>query len=81
MVFYPGGGGGGLLHRRQVADDGPNSFEQGRRGVRPGGLDVSQSSTIAFYLGIGFVIFITLRGELPKYAAVIGIGKTTAGAN
>jgi len=36
-----------------------------------------QSSTIAFFLLAGFLIYITMRGELPKYAAVIGIGPTT----
>jgi hypothetical protein len=35
---------------------------------------VSQSSTIAFFLLAGFVVFITMRGELPKYAAVVGLG-------
>jgi hypothetical protein len=35
---------------------------------------VSQSSAIAFYFLAGFVIFVTMRGRLPKYAAVIGLG-------
>ena len=35
---------------------------------------MSQSSTIAFALLVGFVAFITMKGELPKYAAVIGLG-------
>jgi hypothetical protein len=35
---------------------------------------VSQSSTIAFFLLAGFLVFITMKGELPAYAAVIGIG-------
>lgn len=40
-----------------------------------------QSSTIAFFLGAGFLIYITMRGELPKYAAVLGIGPgATVGA-
>jgi hypothetical protein len=29
-----------------------------------------QSSVIAFYLVIGFVVFITARGELPSYLSV-----------
>jgi len=36
---------------------------------------VSQSSTIAFYLLIGFLAYITMKGELPAYADVIGLGK------
>lgn len=32
-----------------------------------------QTSTIAFALLVGFVVFVTVRGELPKYFAVIGI--------
>jgi hypothetical protein len=36
---------------------------------------LSQSSTIAFFLLAGFLIFVTMRGELPSYAAVVGIGK------
>jgi hypothetical protein len=35
---------------------------------------MSQSSTIAFFLLAGFLVFITMRSELPKYAAVVGIG-------
>lgn len=35
---------------------------------------MSQSSTIAFYLLAGFLIFITMKGELAKYAATVGLG-------
>jgi hypothetical protein len=34
---------------------------------------MSQSSIIAGALLIGFIVFITIKGELPKYRAVIGI--------
>lgn len=34
---------------------------------------MSQESWIAAFLMIGFVVFITMRGELPKYRAVIGV--------
>lgn len=34
---------------------------------------MQQSSSIAFALIIGFIVFVTLRGELTKYRAVIGI--------
>jgi hypothetical protein len=34
---------------------------------------MSQTSLIAAGLVIGFVVFVTLRGELPKYLAVLGI--------
>jgi hypothetical protein len=34
---------------------------------------MSQTSTIAAYLIVGFIVFIVIRGELPKYRAVIGI--------
>jgi hypothetical protein len=32
-----------------------------------------QTSTIVFALVIGFLVFVTVRGELPKYLAVIGL--------
>jgi hypothetical protein len=35
---------------------------------------MSQSSTIAFYLIAGFIMFITMKGELPAYAALLGFG-------
>jgi hypothetical protein len=35
---------------------------------------MSQSSVIAFFLLAGFLVFITMKGELPDYAAVIGLG-------
>lgn len=38
---------------------------------------MSQSSTIAFFLLAGFVIFVTMKGELPAYAAVVGFGPTS----
>jgi hypothetical protein len=38
---------------------------------------VSQSSTIAFFLLAGFIVFITMKGELPKYAAIVGLGTAT----
>lgn len=34
---------------------------------------MSQTSVIAAFLLIGFVVFITARGELQKYLAVLGI--------
>lgn len=46
---------------------------------------MSQSSTIAFFLLGGFIIYITIKGELPSYAGVLGIGPkattSTVGAN
>ena len=36
---------------------------------------MSQSTVIAGALIFAFVIFITMRGELPKYLAVLGLGK------
>lgn len=36
-----------------------------------------QTSTIAFALIIGFIVFITVRGELPTYLGVIGLGNKT----
>lgn len=35
---------------------------------------MSQSSTIAFFLLGGFIVYITIKGELPSYAGVLGIG-------
>lgn len=36
-------------------------------------LAVSQTSIIAGVLIAGFIVFITTRGELPKYLQVIGV--------
>ena len=36
---------------------------------------MSQSSTIVFFLLAGFVAYITMKGELPQYAAVVGLTK------
>lgn len=33
-----------------------------------------QTSTIAFALIVGFIVFVTVRGELPQYLCVVGIG-------
>jgi hypothetical protein len=35
---------------------------------------LSQSSTIAFFLIAGFVMYVTVKGELTDYAGVLGIG-------
>ncbi|MDE2104363.1 MAG: hypothetical protein KGL39_44405 [Patescibacteria group bacterium] len=37
-------------------------------------LSISQSSAIAFFLLAGFIIFITIRGELSQYLAAVGLG-------
>jgi hypothetical protein len=42
---------------------------------------VSQSSVIAFFLLGGFIVYITIKGELPKYAATVGIGAATSGSS
>lgn len=34
---------------------------------------MSQSSIIAAALVIGFVVYVTIKGQLPAYLAVIGI--------
>jgi hypothetical protein len=34
---------------------------------------VDQSSVIFGFLLIGFVVFVTVRGELPQYLAVLGL--------
>lgn len=39
---------------------------------------MNQSSSIAAALIVGFIVFITIRGELSKYLAVLGLGATTA---
>lgn len=39
-----------------------------------------QSSWIAAFLGVGFVVFITARGELPSYLSVL-LGTSTASSN
>lgn len=41
---------------------------------------MSQNSIIAFGLLAGFIVFITVRGELPRYLAVIGLEPGAAGA-
>jgi len=40
-----------------------------------------QTSTIAFALIVGFVVFVTVRGELPKYLGVIGLGSQVVKAS
>jgi hypothetical protein len=35
---------------------------------------ISQSSNIGFFLIAGFIVYITVRGELPAYLCVIGFG-------
>lgn len=35
---------------------------------------MNQNSIIAFSLIVGFIVFITVRGELPAYLAVLGLG-------
>jgi hypothetical protein len=42
---------------------------------------VSQSSVIAFFLLGGFIVYITIKGELPKYAATVGIGAASSGSS
>jgi hypothetical protein len=34
---------------------------------------MSQSSVIAFGLLVGFIVYVTIKGELPQYRAVIGL--------
>src|ERR1700736_4157426 len=45
-------------------------------------ITLSQSSVIFFFLLAGFIIFITLQGELSKYEVVLGLctsGSTSLG--
>jgi hypothetical protein len=35
---------------------------------------MGQSSTIMFYLLAGFIIFVTMKGQLVDYAGVVGLG-------
>jgi hypothetical protein len=70
MVLGDRGSARGIPARGEVPRDGASGLREGN-----GGGGMSQSSTIAAYLLGGFVIFITMKKELPKYAAVIGIGK------
>ena len=43
---------------------------------------ISQSNLIIGAVFVGFIVYITVRGELPAYLAIVGIGsgttKTTA---
>lgn len=41
-------------------------------------MSVPQTSSIAFALIVGFLVFITVRGELPAYLATVGIGKSAS---
>jgi hypothetical protein len=38
---------------------------------------MSQSSIIAAALLVGFIVFITVKGELSSYAAIVGLGSST----
>jgi hypothetical protein len=40
---------------------------------------ISQTSYVAAFLFLGFVVFITIRGELPQYKNAILGGVTPAG--
>lgn len=44
---------------------------------------MNQSSTIAAFLLIGFLVYITARGQLTSYLQVIGLvgGASTSGSN
>ncbi len=42
---------------------------------------MNQTSIIAASLVIGFIVFVTTRGELPAYLAVFGIGQSNMGPN
>lgn len=42
---------------------------------------MSQSSIIAAFLLFGFIVFITVRGELPQYAAIVGLGTSSGSTN
>ena len=35
---------------------------------------MSQTSTIAFFLIAGFIIYVTMKKQLPAYAGIVGIG-------
>jgi hypothetical protein len=35
---------------------------------------LNQSGTIAFFLIVGFLVFVTIKGELPAYAKTVGLG-------
>lgn len=41
----------------------------------------SQSSTIGFFLIAGFIVYVTVRGELPAYLCVIGFGSNCGTPN
>jgi hypothetical protein len=34
---------------------------------------MSQSNWIAAYLLIGFIVYVTVRGQLPAYAEILGL--------
>lgn len=38
---------------------------------------MSQSNIMAIALFVAFIVFITMRGRLPKYLAVFGLGAST----
>lgn len=38
---------------------------------------MNQNSIIAFALLVGFVVFVTMRGELQQYLAVVGLSSAT----
>jgi hypothetical protein len=41
---------------------------------------MNQNSIIAFALLVGFVVFVTMRGELQRYLSVIGLATNGAGS-
>jgi hypothetical protein len=42
---------------------------------------MNQNSIIAFALLVGFIVFVTMRGELSQYLAVIGLSNATLPAS
>lgn len=39
---------------------------------------MSQTTKIAFALFIGYIVFVTMKGQLPAYMAVVGLGKSSS---
>lgn len=55
--------------------DGPAVF------LVDGLFHMSQNSIIAFALLVGFIVFVTMKGELPQYLAVVGLAGGSAASS
>jgi hypothetical protein len=65
-----------IFRRRQVAE----YRDENSRG-RAQRVAMSQTSVIFAALLVGFIVYVTSKGQLPQYLAVMGFGNTSSSSN